>query len=780
MRKFLGEFILTKSFCFHKRYYGFILLIALLSVISISSIENYLMLSKAFNIYENNSKYGVYEGGFYNIDESTMKQLICENQIENYHIYQEESLTKNNIQLTLYNSTQEIMNFINVELVEGKFPQNNTEILCEAWYLIQEGYILEQAIGQQIKIDDMEYIISGYVKTYNLYEGIHHTVCIANNIKKPNAILFQTSQSDLRKFISDMEKKYISLKGNGFINLNRELLNENTNSFMNYGLYIIIIILCVIFTTVVLNNCIMMILIKYKKVIGIYSSIGISSNLIKVILCNMINITILIGNFLGFVISTILFKYLQNFLYKDTIELDYSLNGIILGLIVLTIFEWLYVFFDIRKLIKNNIMDLILEKRTLKGKFELKGERCLLLKMARNNKYFSKEQNIISIICLGVSITIMVSLLYCVNNFNRLYSKSDFDYIIDFEAVSTLPYDYEEEQKDLYNMISLKISDYDYNPSFIYSSFTVFPKKLLTKELRKELSENIDYKTALRNTYQSDIRLPLIILGYSEKQLSELLKKEVKLGDWQCIALENVWNISGNNKKIRFDKEDQIAINDRKNKIIDVTINQIYNGEIKNLDYSGIGVVLIVNMNTFTQISNKIIPSKVYISLKDKKESEFINLFSGRKSVKLVNLAEDIKELKKLKKELATIFIVLVLILTAITLINTMITIYVRIKYFEEEYGIMHRLGISTNKRFRVILYELIFILFPSIFIGFILSIFCTYVIENKLPTQGLFSYEFPWYYFMCSILLLVLSVVVCSLPIYIAMKSLSYYKEET
>lgn len=200
------------------------------------------------------------------------------------------------------------------------------------------GFVQDELIGAQITIDKKQYTVSGIIKENRLWEnGIKEAVCICMQNGKTNAVAFECEDfEDTDKIL----KKYDISYGNISYNINLWAHRDETvSSFMEYVLVAAVVLIAVI---IVISNSISLILLDYRKNIGIYKLVGVPERKIRnAFAWNLIGIVLgaaLIGTIGSFLCTEFLFGKLAQLYGLDSAIIEQQFPYFAIVLIAMLIF----------------------------------------------------------------------------------------------------------------------------------------------------------------------------------------------------------------------------------------------------------------------------------------------------------------------------------------------------------------------------------------------------------------------------------------------------------
>lgn len=197
-------------------------------------------------------------------------------------------------EISIYCVDENFWKHTEYELIEGKYPSSESEIVCERAYLYHLGYTREQMIGAEISLQGNNYKVCGiYTRNLLYVDNLpKHIVFTAHN-GQSNSFIFKVKDS----FFEDSLLKNNSYNINIQTNFNNNIkVADRSRSKIFHSIVFSVLLICSAF---IFNNIIILIMKKHSKTMAIYDLIGVSRAKVWLALFVRILISILLGIILG-------------------------------------------------------------------------------------------------------------------------------------------------------------------------------------------------------------------------------------------------------------------------------------------------------------------------------------------------------------------------------------------------------------------------------------------------------------------------------------------------
>lgn len=667
------------------------------------------------------------------------------------------------------------LQYTDIKLNAGRFPEKVDEILVERWLLTIMGIPSEESIGKQIEVwnnQTCEYEskkITGIVTTAKSGEqqelaDTGYPIVIANSD-------FCTIDKSDRFY-----NVYIRLKEHKDALSKVELLNkEGHNATLHDELYyvrgyldtavyekifentvfILTIFILLAFVCLCIKNVVDLCMHRWAKEMAIYKSIGVNLKLIRKVVVKKIGIILFVASFAGSVvgiISVYIFNYYstKKLIRRNQIVLHIPYKYLLIMTAIILVMAGIIVFLAFDSLGNQYFCEYIVSvekgmaKKTAIYGTLYKNERIPLIKFAIRNFAFYKWRKISACFCIAASVTIISVLSVGLEAEKKIKDDNNFDFFVRYDTDTYYDEtgDIHKELKDIDVQIKSVLDEnkisYVYAES-AYSTDMKFHKKYLTDEFKKKLNKDVVKMLELEEKTDY-ITYSVNVVGYSEKMLDEMQKEGLtsieRLEDNEAIFL---------NRTINRDNTVSVKLN--------VPVGEKYEflgygcdrfelkivGEATGvLSYPEIDdnyFVIIVNEKTFNKYYNKSQIYNFFYNSSDKNVNKKIEqILAGVDKVKLIDLQYE-KNQKKVEKRQAYIFYVItfvtfVLLMFISIIMFSMLEIDMRTK----EYNLLHMLGVSIETLRKISCIETIITFGVGCGFGIIFAKSCVeYLYDNML-----------------------------------------------
>ena len=143
--------------------------------------------------------YGKYTASIPKEKEKDYTELYNDPLVKDYYEFYEKNVVEDNIEYQIYSSDREILDFINIELVEGNYPQSDNEIALERKYLYFLGIKDNEMLGAKLKLNAQEYVVSGIIVEHGVesgdFENNKYTCLLNSHQFSANTIFLQISDT---------------------------------------------------------------------------------------------------------------------------------------------------------------------------------------------------------------------------------------------------------------------------------------------------------------------------------------------------------------------------------------------------------------------------------------------------------------------------------------------------------------------------------------------------------------------------------------------------------
>lgn len=772
--------LIFNSFSKPRKFFVLFSLLIGLTISFISFLNTYSQIS--YRMRCSDILYGDYTSsvvGYSEDYDSFLKELSESNKTE--YIYPFYSIESRNgldeTEISIYCVDDNFWKHTEYELIEGKYPSSDSEVVCERAYLYHLGYTRDQMIGAEISLYNQNYKVCGiYTRNLLYVDNLpKHIVFTAYN-GKSNSFIFKVKDS----FFEDPLLKNGSYNVNMQTNFNNLIkLSDRSRSKVFHSIVFIVLLIC---TSFIFNHLIVLIMKKHIKTMAIYDLIGISRSKVWSVFFSKILISVLLGAVLG------------------TLLYGISLCGIILiynkicGLSINEIMEMI----SFRSVIKNALMFIgiiliiilvrsiivIIGKKAANNeigisnsaKVKKKSPRITSSLIAARHFKLSFFSNLMSILVIAIIIAAFsATKLYLKDSRETLQLYKEFDYMVnpisdfsnyfygnvtfedfihiddpfgmsdeekdkamdqavnDFmDAYESYESSYKQVQKEELNELDSICNDKTYTLN-IYNCF--MSENIKTDAVSESLKQYLrDYTDAYydimagKNTISLDVEL--IVL--SDNELKNIFAGEenkiVSLDNYQCIAFSYYTSALDTTDQLLFKTGDKIELSSGT-----LNVSAVKERYINDMLPADNCIVLGVSLDTFISLTNNDIPSTVLFKVTDSDKDKFEKLLSAADFFEVTNLAESIQQ-EKIEKGQNILYYVGMVFLLIFSVLSCVFTIYIRCLIFEKEYATMNVVGIPSRFTRGIIIKELFYIILPVIVMSFI-AILPVYIYISNLDS---------------------------------------------
>ncbi|WP_035292872.1 FtsX-like permease family protein [Clostridium sp. KNHs214] len=741
---------------------------------------------------------GVYDNFFFTEDKKSLNKLVKDPLVDKVSIsckLGEYKVPNSKYVLRVNGYDDNIGEFLNFKLLEGKYPKKDNEIAIEAWVL--SAMHKKYKVGDKIKLN----LTVGRFKKFNIEKefiisGIFDYKFNTNQLK--NTAIAYVPRSYVEGIMPSKEILY-----EGYLNVNsEESIERNCNSlafnddykniefrintaktfllnaykgidFISVILYIIISIVA----SVIIYNIFNMSITERTRDFGMLRAIGASPSKIKILVlgegfilgCIFIPLGIIIGNFTIQGITKLIAGY------KDVGGImNIPKSGIIASFIVGFFSIILGSYFPAKKASKISPMEAINSNNNLK----LKGKKIksnlqdstviskkigFASNMARLNLNRNKKKFITTVISLSISIIMFMAVTYLINSsdpIKNIKSKMGGDFVI---STPTDKPDYALSHEDIEYIENIKGVNKINKEKMSCVSMQV-PKDTVTEEGIKVLSKESNLNSAAQDDFKNQrYKFKTEVKGLTEeglKKTKEQLKEgkinEKELQEKPMVILAQNLNYSNCTK---------LNIGDHIELICHVYDNEKKRTEVKNETFTIAAILKEDYMPEDSQIKNVVIVSekafekyfkikgyqKVKITLGkeanyEEVEKNLKNKYKSNRGVNVTSYKEEVEEAKKNYLKISLIMYSFVAVVAIVSIINLVNIMSMNVLLRKREIGMMRAIGLGKDEVKKMIRAEGIFYGISSAFWGGITGTIFTYIvflISRKSLTDGM-TWSFP------------------------------------
>lgn len=719
-------------------------------------------------------RYGSYQFCVVEQNIDILREMAMETGLDESCIITTKQISWEYGEIYIYHGDKTIFQMLPYQLVKGRFPVAENEILCDGNFLRQLGVEQEDLEREStIAIEGEQYKICGLIQNNtdesNSYINEYSVIMAPEKNMKRGDIYVQTNTADYKKIKEAWTRKYQIQEG--FLYDNETVLNyvgiNDSGDFTGVKSGVFVFLKILLYITVFLFLSFMFVLCrkKYEDIEKVLQALGIAryvSNFIFIIL-----------EFSIFVASFVLLRSVHIYHWR-------SMWAMALLLVGFTIFCDLSVFFPRNKSrghkmeeiqqssLKNNQGGRVkdgeknngskVEQKCRQKGWQKGGQKISVLmqskniyrSVARQNRLRQKGRNFIFVFLSVFGIIVLSLAGYCLNLIYNTADEKNYDYQLEFKYKDMVELESgKEEYGRLYEKIMEKSQTYEAFPLFYDFLYVTVDKECVSKEQKdylKRYSQNFfseDYNTN-KDFYTLQI---MIISGELEeiKKMFGMNFRTEQLLPGECIAISKIKNISGNMYKNGMKPQYDITA-----RILQGDDMEKYNIEIKETSqYMNMFLsegydmpVVILNGEDYKKLTRKSYPPIIFLNgRKEQVQQEILGL-SG---AVLTDLHQERKELDNLKKENQRYIQIVYLSFFLSICVQIAIILYDQYFSFKKFYRYLYVIGLSEKQIFRIYWHQNVSLQGKILILGSILSVLLTYMVRFLWGSEIYIKYTIPW-----------------------------------
>ena len=731
------------------------------------------------SVTDSMNQFGEYAFRVDSVDKESISKINENSAIDNvYYVDRIECNKENdNHSYVYFNISKDKLNLLGFDIINGKFPENEKEVLLDYLYLSYMKWDLS-IVGQKVTINDKgqekEYIVSGIIKKKEAFEGsdIHEfDFILSNDTKENNCAYFTLKQySNFKEELENIQTNFskdIYPNWGMYLDLgyaNDVSLYEQNQVIYNY-IYIVIVFCMIFLTYNIIKYCIND---QYEK-FAICNLLGI--NRIKSISSFAYNIFqyMIYGGITGYMFSLVSIFIVHRRLYGsnkiffrilETFPVGEYCKGILVCILILA-FVLLPIAFKLYKLSpcallkeKNGLFSFKVKKS---NKYVLKKSKFFELKMSGHYLKNNVVTRLFATIgCFVASCIIIVGSYYTQISYSDEEINSRYAYSIRLYEYYSDNQNIDEKEKKLEDNLGFSEA---VNIHYLYEETVnaVVAKSKLSKQYEEYIYQDISKK--VNNLAESNVNINISILGYSEEEIKRLHElntgmKVTTLQDKEAFVVTDIetdyyadknfytYLTEGDFIKIDFDDDDRQNVS---LKIVD-NINTLSvrpeNGKYR--------IVVIVSEAYFKKLFDVKIPQKVFVDdmIQESQIGDYRNL--QELEIDSGYMVEYPREEYENEKELNRILDIFVYITFGLTILISITLIVsnniLKLSINKKEYAMMKAIGVCNKKLYKIFFYEGLIVVLQAQFIAWIVSYFVTkYAFLLKYPQSGTYLYNYPY-----------------------------------
>lgn len=665
--------------------------------------------------------------------------------------------------------TDSDIEMIGMFLERGTLPKAENEILIDENYMSVKDYDFN-VIGKKIKVEVSEgvyhdFLVSGIARTqsaFEEYEAGEFRFYIYKEKYKKNTLY--ASFYDYSKLDTDYKKLEKKVKGTVYPNLGMYLFlgygTDELNLFEQYDLlYACIYGFILLSMCFIIYNVAKMCMYDSYESIGILNLLGIHKQALIESFLSFILILAGLGMILGLIMGAVIvciahigiyhtldnyFALLQNYPYQATI-ISIFLCLLVNCLILMPLL------IRIKCMSPNEVMrqEYIFDKMKQQHEKVLfkKDTKHICFKMAKHNMFREKIMNIMSVLGIAIGTAmITIGIFYLKTNYSCIPENDNYDYKI--ELYDSILSDDNHKLKDKYENNMGFSDEVEVHALFQGVKSVIIPKEKISGKYREFISQDASVKRLLAKG--KDIEMSVWILGYEEKELERLYKKngikEPLITKEEAIILNNIYSLYGNgitlecplkaNDEVDFEKEEDASL------IIKAQVSSL---TVYPTSFD-LAPVIIVTKEKFAELFHHEVPEYIYMDNDvPEKDQENLELILADRQYHVTYPKQEKEKLDKLNRILRVFVYLLFCICILVSAGLLFSSYYLKVHINKKEYAMLHTIGFNNRKIKSIVLMEVIFSFAASIIFSFLVSYIATkqiYLI--KYPAVGTYMYSFP------------------------------------
>ncbi|MBQ2981402.1 MAG: hypothetical protein IJD58_04665 [Lachnospiraceae bacterium] len=763
------KFYLYRSFLRERR--------ALITFICLSIISTFVIMSYAYmiNVIEDMNRQqfekdcGKMDVHIVYNEDFIRDRVLTQENIKSYYEYYAQSkyIEETDNYYEIVYCDEPFFQYSSYQTIEGKFPDNEEEIMCEPWFLRSMGIKSENMIGSSVEVEGKKYIVSGLIvdKTYGEID-INVALFVKKIVsdKKCNSIMIDLGcdvTDEIRaEFYEDTldAEKYSSVG----INVDKQMALKNVKESTQVA-FIFVFLVLLISIIIILYNYILLFMNKIKDSINNYLQVGLSKYVVMSSISRAICTVIIISNFVGGVCyyffskqmcNKIVFKNQHNYRYVVT---DVSSKKMLIFFLCFCFFEVLlvsikmYIIFYGKKYFKNGRFGKVYSVNP-----KSYNEKKPYLTMAKNNLRMSRSNSILTVVAVAVIICAYITSIYYVKIIDR--AMIDYDNV---KYILKLPDDYtldEPQVKEKSKLINDMIEDERFGAFVrnVYYTKSNIDINRISDKCENYLELYYEYSAMLGNGLTENI--PISIALMSSEQLEDELDIQLERNQGVFFSTSTCYQIKD---AINMSVGEYIDVFNSEYEKKQIEIVNIEKDKCFNIYSDSMSWVLVVNNETFNMLSGGITPNRIYLS-KDISEGLLLEYLRDVNYIQIERIDFDNQTISTSYSETEILLFLILAICTSVLFVSLTVSCNTRIKVFSTEYKTLFSIGLPIKKVIRVPIYEMSIILLEIIVISFAGSFIVTKIAYQLSVVKII--YVFPIMEWIKTMIIVVIFVTICLL----------------
>ena len=768
--------IIRKSYLKDGKISIVLIMIVLVSSILISLFSGLLISIEEVHRDEARDKYGTYQFGVMNIDEQQAMDIFNMNLGKKSSVFASEYITFRNSGFYKIYADKEFWEISNFNIVIGKEPLKNGEVVCNETFLVSLGYE-EKDIDSEIKIGQDKYILKGIISSEKDYKDEYTIILPITSIGVTDsinyAVMIEGNTREYGHTIKDITKEYDIPSSKIFVNkpFQDYVGKDENNEYIgimktfNYFRYMVAIPCVMLTISVAIFYC-----RKVSMTCKTYFSYGLSKFKVYGVLWSYIIFIILTVSVIGLLISCFfitIYIHINSVITKETVVYIiknllminmYYVVGNIIGFSIIFIIRWIL------------LGDRTYLKRKKGTSVFVSNKDNIYMRLSIENKNFGIMRHLIIVLMLSVTCAVTSGMGYFMKQYIKSNSSTEkYDYLVKIRH-----YNFAEEIEGsnecniLYNKVLKSKEINDVLPIYKKEKNILIGKTTLDSGYLKYLSGLSDYYADAINGNETKLYIPVIVIGMNNQIASKLgISYDIEsIKKNECIILKYT-SAPGNNYgyETGIKNGDEIVFDGMEDTGEYLIVDEIekYDTSLLNDYYTQ---VIIVNFDNYKDFVKYSYPESFYVNAS--------NSYELTRSIKSIQRFE-VTDLKEKKRQVAeynrtviltkniTFILMLVLISTV-----TAITSYLGYFAMKRQAATMYAMGISMAKISKIFYGDILRIYENTCFLGIITSIASTYYVYYVLGKDMFFyKYAIPLKEVLTPLFLIGISLIVSVITVY-------------
>ncbi len=729
-----------------KRYFVLLMLLSAFCIAFIGFVDTFYQVTYSLNYSD--QVYGSYTGRLEQLkqpcDVLTNRLNAC-SEID-YVIPYYAECTEQGFEADLYGVDDDFWDNTEYELMEGAFPANNRELLCDATYLFRYEISYEDMIGSEISFHGRNYRVCGLFRANRLYtDGTenYRRSCFTRLDGQPNAVLYrinERSDTRIRELLSRC-----NLSASIIQNFNDVVKKRAKSQFST--ITEIIFLLLITASAFMVIHILTLILAKHKKHLEILNLLGISNRSVFAALflktVSALFLGVLIGVLLyGVSLAAIsaMYRYIGNLHIKqilDMLPVIKLVSTAFLFFLALSVFSVIFVWIAVRKAGKQSgATEHTIRIQQMKGKLpdHISPSRVAVRHI---------RTALVTTVGTAMILAVTVAAFHCVRLFfqasaqnalqyegwnyrlstaidSTLYSPSvslktdtiqseiDLQEAIDSYAKRLANQKFDLQEKQLCDIDILRqAKSKTVHIAEIYSCClrSEIGRSSLSDALLAHLMRQESYHNRVMSA-SSTIEIPVTLIGLPNEEIQRIFGESGQ--DGQAWSLRRFTDEITEGNQFLFSEGERIRLGES-DIVLTGTLAEYENDLIPFRNT----LTVFVNLNTYRQITKCAVPSEVFVRASENDREHLNNLFKKLHYLDIFDLSvsEQVRRQQLCQKWVLASAMALLIVFASFCAI---LTIYMRSILFMREYGIFFLLGLSKQFTNSVIRKEVHAVLMPA------------------------------------------------------------------